>query len=78
MTIKVTAAVWLRLPLAPAMVSANVPVWVAAEVAIVSVELPEPPLIDAGLKLAVAPLGRPPTLNDTVPPNPFSGDTLTV
>ena len=44
---------------------------------IVSVEDPEP-LIEAGLKLDVAPLGNPLTLRLTVPVNPLSALTLAV
>ena len=36
------------------------------------------PLTDAGLKLPLAPEGRPLTPKITVPVNPFSGDTVTV
>ncbi len=40
-----------------------------------SVELPEP-ATEAGLKLPLAPLGNPLTLNVTVPVKPFTADTL--
>jgi hypothetical protein len=36
------------------------------------------PLTDDGLKLAVAPVGKPLALNDTVPLNPFRGAVVTV
>jgi hypothetical protein len=42
----------------------------------VTVEYPEP-VIEAGLKLTVAPLGSPVALNATVPVNPFTGFTKT-
>lgn len=37
----------------------------------VSVELPEPPVTEVGLRLALAPDGAPEALNVTVPVNPF-------
>src|SRR5690242_15064097 len=64
-------------PLVPVTVMVYVPVGVEEVVAIWSVELPEPPLIDGGVKPAVAPLGRPDALSVTVPLNPFTGTTLT-
>jgi hypothetical protein len=39
----------------------------------VRVEVPDPPLIVAGLKEAVAPAGKPLTLKATFPVKPFSG-----
>jgi hypothetical protein len=42
------------------------------------VELPEPPVVDVGLKVPVVPVGKPLTLRTTVPVNPFSADTLVV
>ena len=42
-----------------------------------TVELPEA-LIDAGLKLAVAPVGNPLALSVTVPVKPFSAPTVAV
>ena len=44
----------------------------------VSVEVPEPPLTDAGLKLAVTPEGSPPVPNVTLLLNPSKGLTVTV
>jgi hypothetical protein len=44
----------------------------------VSVDDPDPPLIDAGLKLGVAPLGRPVALKETLSVNPPDAVTLTV
>jgi len=54
-----------------------VPAGVEQLVEIVSVEDPEP-LIEAGLKLDVAPLGKPLTPRLIVPVNPFRELTLAV
>ena len=74
--VSVAEAVCVKVPLAPATVSVKVPV-VVVPVETVKVDEPEAP-IDAGLKLAVAPLGKPLALNVTVPVNPFSGAAVTV
>jgi hypothetical protein len=72
LTAKVTVVVWVRLPLVPVIVSVEVAVGVLAAVLTFNVEeLP----VGLGLKLAVAPVGRPLTLNVTWPPNPFEGVT---
>src|SRR5260370_18557372 len=76
-TTSVTFAEWDKLPLVPVMVNVNVPVAVEAAVVMFKVEDPEP-LIDAGLKLADAPDGRPPALSPTVPVNPFCAAMVTV
>ncbi len=43
-----------------------------------NVEDPDPLLIDAGLKLAPAPLGKPLTLRSIAPVNPPDGITVAV
>jgi hypothetical protein len=43
-----------------------------------SVEDPDPPLIEGGLKLATAPAGNPLTLRLTVPVKPPEGVTVAV
>jgi hypothetical protein len=48
-------------------VSVELLVGVELLVVTVSVDVPEPPLTDAGLKLAVAPAGNPLVLSATVP-----------
>ena len=53
-------------PLVPVMVIVDVPVGVVLAVVIVKVEEPEP-VTDAGLKLAVAPVGSPLAEKLTVP-----------
>ena len=47
-------------------------------VATLSVEDPDPPLIEAGVKLPVAFVGRPLTPRDTLLLKPFDGETETV
>ncbi|MGH9208426.1 MAG: hypothetical protein ACRD1G_18045, partial [Acidimicrobiales bacterium] len=77
-TVRVTVVVWLKLPLVPVMVSVEVPAGVELVVETLSVELPEPPLIEVGLKVPVAPVGKPLTLNDTAPVKLLRGETLAV
>lgn len=50
----------------------------APAVEIVTVDEPEPPVTEVGLKLALAPAGRPLAVKDTVPAYPFSGLILAV
>jgi hypothetical protein len=58
-------------------VRANVPL--AALVVVVTFIVVDPDVVtDVGLKVALAPLARPATLNVTVPVNPFDGVTVTV
>ena len=57
-TLNVTLAVLVWPPSVPLMIRLYVPVGVEALVLMVTVEEPEP-LIEGGLKLAVAPEGRP-------------------
>jgi hypothetical protein len=54
-----------------------VPVGVEVLVVMVSVELPDPPLTEVGLKPAVAPLGKPLALKETASLNPPEAVTLT-
>lgn len=72
-TLNVTVAVWLRLPLVPVTVSVKLPAVVELVVDTVNVDDPDP-LIEDGLKLAVAPPGEPLTLKDTVPLKPFNAE----
>ena len=65
------------MPSAPMIVRVYVPVGVVVAVEIVSVELPDVET-DEGLKLAVAPVGKPFTLRLTVPVKPFSAPTIVV
>src|SRR4051812_25023337 len=64
LTVRLTLVLCVKLPLAPVTCTVEVPAAVPVVVATVSVEEPIE-LTEAGLKLAVAPLGRPPALNVT-------------
>ncbi len=55
----------------PVTVNVKLPVMIAFVVETLNVAEPER-VIDVGLKLAVAPLGNPLALSETVPLNPFS------
>lgn len=70
-TLKVTVAIWLRLPLVAVIVNVKLPAGVEVAVEIVNVDDPDP-VTEDGLKLAVAPLGKPLTLKETALLNPFS------
>ena len=70
-TVRLAAAVWLKLPLVPVMISVELPAGVELVVETVRVEDPEP-LTDVGLKLAVAPAGKPLAAKVTLPLKPFS------
>src|SRR3954470_14372135 len=59
-TVRLTVVVWVTLPPVPVMVTVEVPRVAVEETVKVSVELPEPgAAIEAGLKEAVTPAGRP-------------------
>ena len=73
--VKLTEAECMMVPLVPEMVSPKVPV--VLPVTIVRVALPDP-LIDAGLKLAVASAGNPLTARATLPLKPLIAPTFTV
>ena len=77
MTHKVTVTLRTRGPLVPRIVSVYFPGGVVALVATLSVVDPDV-VTEAGLNVAVAPDGRPVTLNATVPVNPFTGVTVAV
>lgn len=76
MTVKLTLALWLRLPLVPVMVRVKVPGVVEIVVEQLRVAEPEPPLIKAVVQ--AAPLGNPLTATLTVPVNPLIGATVAV
>lgn len=65
------------LPITPVTVKLYEPAGVECDVEILSVEDPEP-LIELGVKVAVAPLGRDEILNGMLPGNPLGAVTLTV
>lgn len=66
---------WLRLPLVPVTVIFVVPAVAVLDAVRVNVLVP---VVDAGLKLAVTPVGRPPAARATVPLKPFNGPTVIV
>lgn len=76
-TTNVTFAECDRVPLVPVMVSVELPVGVEVAVAMLREEDPEV-LMEAGLKVAVAPEGRPLALSAMDPVNPFCATAVTV
>src|SRR6185369_3266577 len=76
-TVRLVFAVWVRLPLVALTVRGYVPVDVPLVVVRVMVVGPLPVTV-AGLKAAVAPAGKPFTVNPTVPVNPLNAVTVTV
>src|SRR5260370_42527077 len=69
-TTSVTIAVCVRLPLVPVMVTFELPAGVLLLVATVSFDVPAP-LTDAGVKVAVAPAGKPPSPSGPAPRKPL-------
>ena len=76
-TTSITVAVRDRVLVAPVIVNVYVPGGVVDAVETASVEFPEV-VIDAGLKFAVAPEGKPVTLRSTVSVKPFSAPIAAV
>jgi hypothetical protein len=76
-TFNVTVAVCVSDPLIPVIVNVALPAGVLDVVFTVSVEL-FPGVIDVGLNVPVAPVGKPLTFRLTALLNPFSAPTLTV
>jgi hypothetical protein len=76
-TTRVAVAWWTIAPLVPFTVSVNVPLGVLPLVFTVIVELPGA-VTDDGLKLALAPEGRPLADRTTPPEKPPWDDTVTV
>lgn len=66
-------AEWLRVPLVPVTVIFEVPTVAVLDAVRVSVLVP---VVEAGLKLAVTPAGKPLAASATVPLNPFKGPTV--
>jgi hypothetical protein len=77
-TLRVTGAVCASVPFVPVMVSVELAAGVVLEVVTVSVEVPVLPVIVLGLKLAVAPAGKPVTVSATSPVSPFTAVPVTV
>lgn len=77
-TVRVTVAVCVSVPLVPVMVIVELPPGVVpAVVVMVRVEVPDV-VIEAGENVAVAPAGRPPADRLTVELNPLSAPVVTV
>jgi hypothetical protein len=77
LTVSTTLAECDKLALVPVTLSVSLPGGFELVVVTVSVEEPEP-LREVGLKLALAPEGKPLALKATVPVNPFCGVAVTV
>lgn len=77
-TTRVTVVECCKAPSVPVTVRVNVPWVVEVVVLMLRLALPEPPVIDAGTKLALAPAGSPLTLKLTVSVNPPLGVTVAV
>lgn len=75
LTVRLSKAAWVSVLLVPVTVTLMVPVVAALEAVKVSVLVP---VVDAGLKLAVTPVGRPLAARVTLPVNPSRGVTVTV
>jgi len=74
-TVRVTVLVLVKLPEVPVMVTVAVPIVAALPAARVKVLAP---VVLAGLKVAVTPLGTPEAVRLTLPVNPFCGVALIV
>ena len=77
-TTRLVEPVCVSAPEVPVIVSVEVPTAVEAAVVMVSVEVPDPPTIVAGLNVPVAPFGNPASDNAVFPVKPFTGFTVTV
>lgn len=73
---RVSVVVSVNVPEVPVMVTAACPV--EAELPAVSVRMLEPVLLGLGLKFAVAPLGSPEAVKETLPVKPLAGVTVMV
>lgn len=76
-TTSVVVVLWLRPPSVPVMVSVYVPGVVPVVVLTDNVDEP-PPLIEVGLKLPLAPEGRPLTLSETLSLKPLRAVVVAV
>jgi hypothetical protein len=64
--VRVTVAVWVLPPPVPVTAKVLVPVVAPSRTAMVIVDVPEPPAIEVGLKVAVTPLGSPDADKETL------------
>ena len=77
-TLNVTVAACAAVPFVPVIVSVEFAAGVVPLVVIVNVDVPVLPMIAAGLKLAVAPVGRPETARATSPVSPLTAVLVNV
>jgi hypothetical protein len=77
LTTRVIVVLWTIVPLVPVTVMVELPGGVDVDVVTVIVEFPEP-FTEVGLKLALAPDGRPDALKVMVPANPFTALAVAV
>ena len=77
-TLKVTVVVCTSDPFVPVIVSVELAAGVVPDVVTVSVDEPVLPVILVGLNTAVAPAGKPETVNPTFPASPFTAVLLIV
>src|SRR3982751_2622565 len=77
LTVRLTVVLCTNVPLVPVMVSVYVPAVVLVALVTVNVEVPEV-VMEAGLKLPLAPAGNPLTLRPTLPLKPLSALTVAV
>ena len=77
-TVSDTVVLLMAVPLVPVMVKVDVAAGVLAAVLTVMIVVPDPPVMVAGLKLAVAPDGNPVTLGVIVPVNPLTAVKVTL
>lgn len=77
-TFRGTEMLWLMVPFVPVTVTVVAPTAADAVAVNVSVLTPFPPATDVGLKVAVTPEGKGPTVNATLPLKLFTGLTVIV
>jgi hypothetical protein len=77
-TVSDTVVLLMAVPLVPTIVKVELAAGVLAAVVSVMVVVPDPPVMVAGLKLAVAPVGSPLTLGVIVPVNPLTAAKVTL
>ena len=77
-TLSIAVVECVRAPLVPIIVTVELPAELPAAVLRVSVEVPDPPVMDAGEKEPESPEGIPLAAKFTFPVKPFNGETVTL
>jgi hypothetical protein len=77
-TLSVAVVEWVRVPLMPVIVTVELPAELPAAVLTVSVELPDPPAMEAGEKESESPDGKPLAVKLTFPLKLFNAETVTL